>query len=117
MSLQEREDDFESRRAHLREMSDEALHDYFWSLTHEIVAPLIEAARTHTTPAIERSVLLRMGFSSVEAKALVDGFAERRLLGQGAGRLILDLARTRRITVRDAGVALIEGRHWEEVAP
>ncbi len=44
-----------------------------------IVAPLIEEARTHTTPSIERSVLLRMGFSSIEAKALVARMHERRL--------------------------------------
>jgi len=36
-----------------------------------VVDPLLEYGRTHTTPSIERSVLLRMGFSSLEAKPLV----------------------------------------------
>ena len=116
MSLQEREDDFESRRRPLRAMTEEELHQYFWSLAEQIVAPLVEAARTHTTPSIERSVLLRMGFSSVEAKDLVDGFARRELLGKGTGRLILELAKARGLSVRDAGKALLDGRFWEELA-
>ena len=115
MKLTERPDDFERRRQRLRELSDEALHARFWQLLDEIVAPLLAEARTHTTPSIERSVLLRMGFSSVEAKALVEGFAGRGLLGHGAGRLILELADSRRLTVRDAGQALLDGRYWEEV--
>ena len=63
-------------------------------LVERIVAPLIEEARNHTTPSIERSVLIRMGFSGAEAKALVARMAERGLLGRGAGRLVLELART-----------------------
>jgi D-ornithine 4,5-aminomutase subunit alpha len=110
-----RADDFERRRARLRAMSDEQLHSYFWSLVQEIVEPLIEEARSHTTPSIERSVLLRMGFSSVEAKALVAGLAERDLLGRGAGHLVLALARTKGISVREAGAALLHGQHWEEL--
>ena len=94
-------------------MSDEELHAYFWKLADTIVAPLIEEARTHTSPSIERSVLLRMGFSSIEAKALVEQFAQRGLLGHGAGRLVLELAKSKEIPVRDAGLALLEGRLWE----
>ena len=61
MACAERADDFSVRRARLQKMSDEELHAYFWSLAEKIVAPLIAEARTHTTPSIERSVLLRMG--------------------------------------------------------
>ncbi len=111
----ERADDFEIRRQRLRAMSDEELRRHFWTLVERIVTPLIEEARTHTTPSIERSVLLRMGFSSLEAKALVERLAERGLLGHGAGRLVLDLAKRKGISVREAGVALLEGRLWEEV--
>lgn len=112
MSL-ERGDDFASRRERLRAMSDEELHSYFWSLVDKITEPLIEEARTHTTPSIERSVLLRMGFSSVDAKALVAKMHERALLGHGAGRIILELAKSKGISVREAGAALLEGRYWE----
>lgn len=113
MTCKERGDDFERRRAHLRGLSDAELHARFWDLAGRIVAPLVEEARTHTTPAIERSVLLRMGFSSLECRALVQGMRERGLLGQGAGRLVLELARARGVSVRAAGEALLAGRDWE----
>ena len=116
MSCEERPDDFETRRAHLRAVSDDELHAHFWRLVGELVAPLIEEARTHTTPSIERSVLLRMGFSSVEAQDLAQRFAERGLLGRGAGRLILELARAKKLSIRGAGAALLEGRHWDELS-
>ena len=108
-----RPDDFATRSEHLKRMSDEELHAHFWSLAERIVAPLIEEARTHTSPSIERSVLLRMGFSSSESKRLVAFFAERELLGQGAGRLVLELARSEGIAVREAGTGLLAGRFHE----
>ena len=116
MRCTERPDDFESRRERLRAMSDDLLHAHFRSLVHRIVEPLVEDARTHTTPAIERSVLLRMGFSSMEAKDLVARMREWDLLGHGAGRLVLELAKARRTSVREAGVALLRGDHWEGLA-
>lgn len=117
MTLSERPDDFEQRRGHLRQMSHDELHAHFWSLVERIVTPLVEEARRHTTPAIERSVLLRMGFSSIEAKDLVDLLAERGVLGRGAGRVLLELAKAKGITLREAGAALRKGRYWDEVAP
>ncbi len=110
-----RKDDFATRRKHLQKMSDQELHAHFWKLVEDIVAPLIEEARTHTTPSIERSVLMRMGFSSVETKVLVQRVLERGLLGRGAGRLLLGLARTKGVSVREAGTALIEGKYGEEL--
>lgn len=115
MSCVERPDDFSTRRERLRTMSDEELHKYFWSLAEKLVAPLIEEARTHTTPSIERSVLLRMGFSSLEAKALVERIEIRGILGHGAGRLVCELAKAKQISVRDAGEALLADRYWEEL--
>jgi len=115
MSCTERTDDFDSRRAHLRALSDEELHAYFWSLADKLVAPLIAEARTHTSPSIERSVLLRMGFSSVEAKTLVDRMGERSLLAHGAGRQLLELANAQGISVRAAGTALLTGQFWEKL--
>jgi D-ornithine 4,5-aminomutase subunit alpha len=113
MSGIERPDDFEARRAHLRKLSDSQLHAYFWELADKIIEPLIEEAQTHTTPSIERSVLLRMGFSSFEAKALVDQMRGHSLLGHGAGHLILKVTTARNLSVRAAGKALLDGRHWE----
>jgi len=113
MSSVERPDDFEARRKRLQGMSDEELHERFWQLAGNIVEPLIAEARTHTSASIERSVLLRMGFSSIEAGALVAQMEQRALLGHGAGRQVLELANAKAVTVRDAGLALLDGQGWE----
>jgi len=113
MSGIERPDDFESRRAQLRNLSDAELHAYFWELADKIVEPLIEEAKAHTTPSIERSVLLRMGFSSFEATALVDQMRGRGLLEHGAGHLILKVATAKNLPIREAGEGLMYGHHWE----
>jgi D-ornithine 4,5-aminomutase subunit alpha len=116
MNLQTRADDFQTRRAHLQHLLDTELHEYFWRLIEDIVRPMVEEARTHTSPSIERSVLLRMGFSSLEAKGLVTMMLEKDLLSHGAGHLVLQLAHTHGITVREAGLALLAGTYWEECA-
>ena len=117
MPTVERNDDFNVRRRHLQELSGEQLHARFWKLVDALVQPLVAEARTHTTPSIERSVLLRMGFSSVEAKALVARAQQLELLGCGVGRLVLKLANTKNITVPEAGALLLEGHHWDELSP
>ncbi len=111
-----RTDDFHQRRAHLKDLSDEELHARFWDLARQVVDPLIAEARTHTSPSIERSVLLRMGFSSLEAKALVEQMGRRGLLRYGAGGLVLKLAQREELEVREAGLALLEGRYWDSLA-
>jgi D-ornithine 4,5-aminomutase subunit alpha len=110
-----RPDDFATRREALRGLRDEELHARFWSLVERVVAPLVEEARSHTSEAIERSVLLRMGLSGAEAKALAARMREAGLLGHGAGALVLRLARRRGLGVREAGLALLAGRHWDEL--
>jgi len=109
-----RPDDFEVRRKHLEDLSDEQLRQRFWDLTDEIVKPLVDLARTHTSPSIERSVLLRMGFSSLEAKDIVDRVADHGLLGKGAGNVVVRVAAGCDMDVREAGLALMEGQCWEE---
>ena len=59
-----REDTYLQIRGHLEELTDEQLEARFWDLTRQIVDPLVELARTHTSPTIERSVLMRMGIDS-----------------------------------------------------
>lgn len=115
MSYVERPDDFDQRREKLQEMSDEELHHHFWNLVEKIVEPLIEEARSHTTPSIERSILLRMGFSSVEANALVEKMLQHKILGHGAGRLILELAKAKQLSIREVGTALLSGQYWEDL--
>ncbi len=111
MSSLERPDDFAARRKRLQALSDAELHAYFWELAAKVVAPLVAEARTHTSPAIERSVLLRMGFSSAEAGAVVARLQADGLLGHGAGRLVLELAHRRGIGVRAAGLGLADGTY------
>ena len=113
---EKRADDFNERRAHLAKLSDQELYERFWSLASDIVDPLLELGRKNTSPAIERSVLLRMGFSSIEAKAIVDGVIDRGLMGKGAGHVVNKLAKSKNISVREAGVALADGKMWQEAA-
>ena len=115
MRCVERPDDFERRRKKLQGMSDEELHHHFWNLVEKIVKPVIEEARSHTTSSIERSILLRMGFSSIEANALVAKILEQNLLGHGAGRLILELAKAKQLSIHETGTALLAGQYWEEL--
>ncbi len=109
----ERTDDFAERRKHLAGLSDEQLKDRFWKLADEIVTPLIEMAKTHTTPSIERSVLLRMGFSSIESKEIVNHCVTQGLLGKGAGHAVLKLAELEKLPYREAGLKLGRGEGWE----
>ena len=106
---------FERRRKKLGALSDEALCDRFWQLAEEVVQPLIDLAETHTTPSIERSVLLRGGLSSIEADQVVQRASERSLLGLGAGNLVWQLSRKRSISFVEAGRRLAAGEGWEEV--
>ena len=111
-----REDDFSQRREHLAGLSDEELKARFWALTGQLVDPLIAMAKENTSPAIERSVLLRMGFSSLEAKAIVDGCMERGLLGHGAGNVVYRYAKQTGLPVREAGLALMTPAQMDEAA-
>ena len=114
--MQRRDDDFTARRAHLASLSDEELKSRFWELTGRLVDPLLDMGREYTSPSIERSVLLRMGFSSLEAKAIVDGCVERSLLGHGAGNVVYRLSKSRGADALDAGRALAAGEGWDEAA-
>ena len=111
-----RTDDFETRRAHLDNLSDAQLHERFWSLVDQLTAPLLQTGRENTTPAIERSVLLRMGFSSLEAKAIVDFCLDKGLLPHGAGHVVYKLSKAKGLPLRKAGLALVQGKLADEAA-
>lgn len=100
--------DFERRRRALRELDDAALTARFWELADQAVAPIVELARTHTSPSIERSVLLRMGIDSVSSHGIVDRIAEAGLLGKGAGHVLVRLAAREGIDVRAAGQRVLD---------
>jgi len=110
-----REDDFFTRRQHLASLSDQDLKKRFWALAGEITAPLVEFAASHTTPSLERSVLLRMGFSGPEAKQIVARCQGEGLLGKGAGHAVWWYARLSGQDIRPAGLALAQGKGWDEL--
>lgn len=94
--------DFERRRAELLGLDDAALTTRFWELADQLVAPIVELARTHTSPSIERSVLLRMGIDGPATHGIVDRIAEAGLLGKGAGHVLVRLAHRDGLTCADA---------------
>lgn len=108
--------DFETRRKHLAGLSDRELKDRFWELAFEIVKPLGDLAYSHTSPSIERSVLLRMGFSSLEAQSIVSLAEKRGLLGKGAGNLVLRYAKATNTDYLTAGRQLSAGTGWDDLA-
>ena len=114
-SYLKREDDYNIRREHLKNLTDEELKAKFWELAEKIVDPLLDIAKTHTTPSIERSVLLRMGFSSLEAKPLVDEVITRGYISYGAGHVVYALSKEENISVRVAGEKLLAGQGWDIV--
>lgn len=107
--MQERKDDYLSRREHLKHLSDEDLKKRFLKLADEIVDPLLDLAYKNTSKSIERSVLLRMGFNSIESKAIVEILNEKDLLRKGAGHCVYVLSKKKDITIREAGMMLQNG--------
>ncbi len=110
-----REDDYLVRRKHLKNLSDEELEKRFWEMCGIIVDPMIDLAKKNTTPSIERSVLMRMGFSSPEASAICEKTIEKGMMGKGCGHLVFRLSREKNIPVRDAGLLLMEGEGFDEL--
>lgn len=110
-----RKDDFNSRKKHLENLTDEELKNYFWDLAHKAVEPMLELAKNNTSPAIERSILLRMGFSSIEAKVLVEKVIDYNLIKKGAGHVVYRYSKLAHLSIRDAGKDLMDDNGWEIV--
>ena len=104
--MKERLDDFETRRAHLKNMSDVELKAYFLELADKIVDPLLDLAYKNTSKSIERSVLLRMGFNSLEAKGIVDILNEKNLLRKGSGQCVYLVSQNLGIDIHEAGLKI-----------
>ena len=101
---------FEQRRETLARMSDAQLKDRFWELCGQVVAPVTDLARTHTSPSIERSVLLRMGVDSVSSHGVVDRIQEAGLLPRGAGHVLLKVSRKTGRDIPGAVQAILEDK-------
>ena len=88
-----REDDFQERRKHIANLTDEELYERFWQLTEQVVEPLLELGRKNTTPSVERAVLL---------------------MGHGAGHVVYKISKEKNITIPEAGTALANGEYWTD---
>ena len=110
-----REDDFAQRRKHIANLSDQELYDQFWDLTAQAVDPLLELGRKNTTPSIERSVLLRMGVSSLDTQKVVEGCMDRGLMGHGAGHVVYKVMKAHDLSAKEAAEKLVAGEYWDEV--
>jgi D-ornithine 4,5-aminomutase subunit alpha len=110
-----REDDYQERRKHLANLTEDQLYDRFWELCGKIVQPMLDLGYKNTTPSVERAVLLRMGFSSLEVKPIVEGVIKKGLMGKGCGNVVWRLAEKKGISVREAGLLLAEGKEWDTV--
>ncbi|MDR1781556.1 MAG: ornithine aminomutase [Bacilli bacterium] len=115
MAINKKIDTFEQDRQHLINLSDQEIHDKFWALTEEIVAPLLALAQKNTTPSVERSVLIRLGFSSIEAKAIVEKVMDHNLMSKGAGHVVYVASKENNISIKEAGLGLIEDKYWDSV--
>lgn len=109
--MKERTDDFETRREHLKGMSDEQLRTYFLKLADKIVDPLLDLAYKNTSKSIERSILLRMGFNSLEAKGITDILNENNLLRKGSGQCVFLVAKKHQLDIHEAGLKIQEGEY------
>lgn len=111
----ERVDDYQVKKEKFKDISDEQLKQRFWGLLDEIVSPMVDLASTHTSPAVERSVLLRMGFGSLDSKVIVDRCVEHGLVGKGAGHVVLKMAEKLGCHYTEAGQKLIDNEDlWED---
>lgn len=107
---EDRIQNFEKRREELKKLSDEELKNRFWELCNQMVDPIVELAKTHTSPSIERSVLLRMGIDSISAHGVVDRILEAGLLGKGAGHVVLKLSQKSGLDIRSSAAAILENK-------
>lgn len=115
MAVQRKEDTFLNDRKHLENLSDQEIHELFWKLTQEIIDPLLELGYKNTTPSVERSVLLRLGFSSIEAKALVEKIMDAQLMSKGAGHIVYIASKENNVSIKEAGLSLLEDKYWDSV--
>lgn len=110
-----RADDFEVRRQHIKDLTDEELYNRFWELTDQVVDPLLELGRKNTTPSVERAVLLRMGVSSLDTMPIVNHAMDHGLMGKGTGHCVYLLSKMENISIREASIKLAKGEGWDKL--
>jgi D-ornithine 4,5-aminomutase subunit alpha len=108
-----RPDTFKEIRTSIAGLDDAQLEARFWRLSKECVEPLVELARAHTSPSIERSVLMRMGIDSRTCMAVVSECEKRGLLGHGAGHVVWLCMQAWDCTAASAAGRLAADEGWD----
>jgi D-ornithine 4,5-aminomutase subunit alpha len=109
--MDERVAAFSKRQAELKKLSDMELKKRFWSLCNQVVEPIVDLARTHTSPSIERSVLLRMGIDSISTHGVVTRIMEAGLLGKGAGNVVFRVSEKTGKDLQEAARMIIDDKN------
>ncbi|MDY0087693.1 MAG: D-ornithine 4,5-aminomutase subunit OraS [Coriobacteriia bacterium] len=108
-----RSDTYDEVRKPLAGLTDAQLETRFWEDARAVVEPMVEFARTHTSPSIERSVLMRMGVDSPTSMAVVAECEKHGLLGHGAGHVVLVLMSEWGCAPPETARRLAAGEGWE----
>ena len=69
----------------------------------------------NTTPSVERSVLLRMGVSSLDCMPIVNHAIDHGLMGKGCGHCVYKLSKLENISIREASIRLAKGEGWDKL--
>ena len=91
-------------------MSDDELKARFWELCNQVVDPIVDLANTHTSPSIERSVLLRMGIDSISSHGVVDSFCRPVCWAKAPGHVVLKLSQKTGTDVPGAAAAILANK-------
>ena len=100
------------------DLADEHIHKEFWKSGQSSDDSLSDFAHTCTSPHVECSSLVAMGFSDDEAQAIIKGAIKYRIICKGCSHVVLELRRARGIGLREAGLLLAAGDEsaWTEAA-
>lgn len=113
--MKKTKDNYQDRRNELSQLNDQELHNLFWELTNDIVQPIVSLSAKSTSPSIERSVLLRMGFNSIISARIVENSIKHNLIGKGCGNLVLKYAGNKNLSYMEAGKDLSQDRGWDNL--
>ena len=62
-------DEYEKRRAHLKDLSDEELYERFWKLAEDMVEPMLDLGQKYTTPFHRKKRAVKDGIFQPGSKA------------------------------------------------
>lgn len=109
-----RTDDFQERRVHLANLTDDQLEARFWELANKLVDPFLKWVTSTPHPPLNVPFCCAWGFLPSKQKPLLTAAIEHNLIAHGAGNVIYRLAKAQNSEIRPAGLALADGKLWDE---